>query len=109
MPESQLRKLDPRAKPYILIGYGPNQYKLADIVSKRTIWARDVYILEGKFANSLEISEQLASDDDQLVIEDEEGDQLAERYQFQSIPIPIESTSTTNREQVEETTDQQSD
>ena len=54
MPEKQLKKLDPRAKPYILVGYGSNQYKLLDPNTKKIIWCRDVYILEGKFREPLD-------------------------------------------------------
>ena len=67
MPEKQLKKLDPRAKPYILVGYGSNQYKLLDPSTKKTIWCRDVYILEGKFRDPLDTP---YPEDDQLVIED---------------------------------------
>ena len=48
-PKIGRKKLDPRATPYILVGYGHNQYKLLELGSRRTIWARDVYIFEGKF------------------------------------------------------------
>lgn len=48
MPLIGLKKLDPRADRYILIGYGHHQYKLANPATKRAIWVRDAYILEGK-------------------------------------------------------------
>ena len=41
------KKLDPRAKPNISIGYGNNQNKLMDLNTKRAYWSRDVVILEG--------------------------------------------------------------
>ncbi len=43
------KKLDKRAKPYILVGYNSNQYKLLDLKTKRVVWSRDVTILEGIF------------------------------------------------------------
>ena len=46
-----LKKLDPRAKKAILVGFGNNLYRLYDINSKRAIWARDVKILENQFYN----------------------------------------------------------
>ena len=46
-----LKKLDPRAKKAILVGFGKNLYRLYDINSKRVIWARDVKILEKQFYN----------------------------------------------------------
>ena len=46
-----LKKLDPRAKKAILVGFGNNLYRLYDINSKRVIWARDVKILENQFYN----------------------------------------------------------
>ena len=42
-------KLDQRGNVAVLIGYGSNQYKLFIPESRRTIWARDVTILEGQF------------------------------------------------------------
>ena len=49
LPNQVLNKLDPRSKPCYLIGYGSNQYKLLDFTSNKTIWSRDVKILEGRF------------------------------------------------------------
>jgi hypothetical protein len=46
-----LKKLDPRAKKAILLGFGNNLYRLYDTESKRLIWARDVKILENQFYN----------------------------------------------------------
>ena len=46
-----LKKLDPRAKKAILLGFGNNLYRLYDIDSKRLTWARDVKILENQFYN----------------------------------------------------------
>ena len=46
-----LKKLDPRAKKAILLGFGNNLYRLYDTESKRLIWARDVKILENQFHN----------------------------------------------------------
>ena len=40
-----LKKLDPRAKKAILVGFGNNLYRLYNINSKRVIQARDVKIL----------------------------------------------------------------
>lgn len=50
-PKELLSKLDNRASPYYLIGYGSNQYKLLDISNYTTVYARDVKILEGNFYN----------------------------------------------------------
>ena len=46
-----LKKLEPRAKKAILLGFGNNLYRLYDIDSKRLTWARDVKILENQFHN----------------------------------------------------------
>ena len=46
-----LKKLDPRAKKAILVGFGNNLYRLYNINSKRVIWARDIKILENQFYN----------------------------------------------------------
>jgi len=48
-PNELIKKLDARANPYILIGYGSNQYKLIKPGGKIAIWARDVEILENSF------------------------------------------------------------
>ena len=48
-PKEFVTKLDARASPYYLIGYGHNQYKLLDPKTSKTMWARDVYIIENKF------------------------------------------------------------
>jgi hypothetical protein len=52
-PKEFLKKLDPRASPYILIGYGQNQYRLIKPGSKKTSMARDVDILERVFIKDL--------------------------------------------------------
>ena len=65
------QKLDPRAKPNILIGYGNNQYKLMDLNSKRAYWSRDVVILEGVFLYNLKRSETPYTD---ILIDQEELD-----------------------------------
>ena len=41
-----LKKLDPRAKKAILVGFGNNLYRLYNINSRRLTWAKDVKILE---------------------------------------------------------------
>jgi hypothetical protein len=59
-----LKKLDPRARKAILLGFGNNLYRLYDIDSKRLTWARDVKILENQFYNfntkeaDLEVNEE---------------------------------------------------
>jgi hypothetical protein len=53
-PSISLKKLDPRANPYILVGYGSNQYRLINPKTRQSIWARDVYIYEGKFLSDLQ-------------------------------------------------------
>lgn len=50
-PKELLSKLDNRASPYYLIGYGSNQYKLLDVSNYTAVYARDVKILEGNFYN----------------------------------------------------------
>ena len=42
------KKLDPKADPWTLIGYGSNQWKILNEATGITTWARDVTILEGK-------------------------------------------------------------
>jgi len=46
-----LKKLEPRAKKAILLGFGNNLYRLHNIDSKRLTWARDIKILENQFHN----------------------------------------------------------
>ena len=46
-----LKKLDPRAKKAIVVGFGKNLYRLYNTNSKKVIWARDVKILEKQFYN----------------------------------------------------------
>ena len=65
MPNIGRKKLDPRAKAYILVGYGSNQYKLLDPITRKTIQVRDAYIVEGRY---------LSDHDDQL--DDQLADQL---------------------------------
>ena len=48
-PTELISKLDSRAKPYYLVGYGSNQYKLLNPETSKIIWARDLKILEGYF------------------------------------------------------------
>ena len=47
----EVKKLDPRAKKAILVGFGKNLYRLYDINFKRVIWARDIKILKKQFYN----------------------------------------------------------
>lgn len=59
-PKETLKKLDPRASPYILVGYGSNQYRLTRPSARYTTTiARDVDILEGVFIK--DTPERLAS------------------------------------------------
>jgi len=46
-----LKKLEPRAKKAILLGFGNNLYRLYNIDLKRLTWARDIKILENQFHN----------------------------------------------------------
>lgn len=71
-PEVGLKKLAPRAKSWRLIGYGNNQYKLGNIATKKTVWARDVYILEGKYT----LEDETLPNETQLVLEEETDPQL---------------------------------
>ena len=49
------KKLDPRAKPTILIGYeASNLYKLLDVTNGKTFLSRDVQILEGVFLDEIQ-------------------------------------------------------
>ena len=52
-PKELLRKLDPRATQYILVGYGSNQYRLIKPGGRKITVARDVDILEGVFIKDL--------------------------------------------------------
>jgi hypothetical protein len=52
-PKELLKKLDSRANPYILIGYGSNQYRLIKPNTSTVIMARDVDILEGVFIKDI--------------------------------------------------------
>jgi hypothetical protein len=49
---SLISKLDSRATPYYIIGYGSNQYKLLNPSTNRILWARDVAIIEGIYWKS---------------------------------------------------------
>ena len=73
IPDISRKKLDPRAKAYILVGYGSNQYKLLDPSTRKTIWARDTYIVEGRYLSDHD--DQLT---DQLVTDQLADDQLAD-------------------------------
>ena len=65
-----LKKLDPRAKKVILLGFGNNLYRLYNIDSKRLTWARDVKILENQFYNfNLEVNEESLIDLNQIADE----------------------------------------
>ena len=48
-PSEKLKKLDSRTSTWILVGYGSNQYKLANPTTHKTVMARDVYVTEGIF------------------------------------------------------------
>ena len=48
-PTELITKLDPRAKPFYIIGYDIGQYKLLDPKTTKVVWARDVAIIEGSF------------------------------------------------------------
>ena len=76
MPNIGRKKLDPRAKAYILVGYGSNQYKLLDPITRKTIWVRDAYIVEGRYLSDHDnqLDDQLA---DQLTTDQLTTDQLA--------------------------------
>ena len=88
MPDIGRKKLDPRAKAYILVGYGSNQYKLLDPSTRKTIWARDTYIVEGRYLSDHDdqltdqlVTDQLADDqlaDDRLADDQQTDDRLAD-------------------------------
>ena len=52
-PKELLKKLDPRASPYIIVGYGSNQYRLIKPGGRLITTARDIDILEGTFLKDL--------------------------------------------------------
>lgn len=54
-------KLEARARPYILIGYGSNQYKLLDQTTGKVTWARDVAIIPNSLPKMI-ISEEHEAD-----------------------------------------------
>ena len=54
LPLEGLNKLQPRATLGVIIGYGPNQYKITDISTHKTSWVRDAYILEDEYLQSTE-------------------------------------------------------
>lgn len=102
MPEIGRKKLDPKAKAYILVGYGSNQYKLLDPSTRKTIWCRDAYIVEGRYLNDKDQSDQL------IIQESEEpivgiGDLYGVQPGDTSPPLSIDQLaepSTGNREQL---------
>ena len=65
-PIELISKLDSRASPYYLIGYGSNQYKLLNPSTSKTIWARDVKIIENKFYRDTIEEEDLVEEDPKL-------------------------------------------
>ena len=65
---SKPKKLESRTRKAILLGYSDaKNYKLYDLESKRTVWARDVTILEGQFYNFSRSNESSISKDESLV------------------------------------------
>ena len=73
--EPLVKKLDSRATLHLLIGYGSNQYKVAEPYNHKTQWVRDLYPIEGKFIRDLDsikakpgqlANNQLAKISDQL-------------------------------------------
>jgi hypothetical protein len=52
-PKELLKKLDLRASPYIIVGYGSNQYRLIKPGGQSIIYARDIDILEGVFIKDI--------------------------------------------------------
>ena len=79
-----LKKLDPRAKKAILVGFGKNLYRLYDINSKRVIWARDVKILEKQFYNFNTSQESLLELNQKTDKQSVEQNQIVEQNQNQS-------------------------
>lgn len=55
-----VKKLDPKAIPHILTGWGPNQYRLVHPQTYQVSWARDTYILEGKYKSTVKEDRALA-------------------------------------------------
>ena len=68
---SHIKKLDPRANKGILIGFGQNMYKIWDINNKKSIWSRDVVILENKYINNKN-NNNILKDDNEIELEVED-------------------------------------
>ena len=79
-PIEHLNKLDARTTPYYLIGYSTNQYKLLDPSTSKTIYARDVYVIENKFYKEADLEE------DQNIFE------KVEIKDLETIDLDLEST-----------------
>lgn len=53
---NHLKKLDEKAIQGVLVGFNNNLYKVYNPVTRRSLWSRDVHIMENKFLKSLPTS-----------------------------------------------------
>lgn len=58
VPTAQRRKLDPKSRPAVMIGYAPNAYRLWDKEKKQLFLARDVKFDESSFPFATEIRDE---------------------------------------------------
>ena len=71
-PPLTISKLDPRAIKHVLVGYGSNQYKIANPTNHFVSWYRDVYIHENSFINKALPDTQDNTENEPLEISREE-------------------------------------
>lgn len=55
---NNLKKLDDKAIKGILVGFNENLYKIYNPFSRKSVWARDVHIIENSFMDSYDPSNE---------------------------------------------------
>ena len=96
--KTQIKKLDPKAKKGILIGFNNfNSYKVLDLISRKTIWTRDLQIFEEEyfsFNNKVKFSEPI--DNERLIVESNNLDSIIENLDKKKDIISTSNTSSLN-------------
>ncbi len=97
MSKDERRKLDPKAKKFMFLGYGEETkgYRLYDSERNKVIFSRDVYFHETRKNNSLEPLEKQHSKAEKIVLQndedsednDEESEMLPEVQQGVQEPV----------------------
>jgi hypothetical protein len=72
------RKLDPKTKEFILVGYGSNQYRLLNPKTGKITWARDLKIVEKPHLTSIDQKESIEkSNSEELTLEEENQPEMS--------------------------------